>query len=404
MRIAMINMWHKGSTGRIMLDIADQARKRGHEVWTFSPHVYQRNSIMETPCIDKHIYFGYRTENMMHYALDRLTGMHGCFSCFGMEQLLRKLDEIRPDIIHLHNLHNYTFCISKLFRYIKRKKIRVIWTLHDCWAMTGRCSHFMMEDCQKWKDGCGCCPQIHMYPKAYVDLTGLMWRLKKKWLTSVENMTIVTPSQWLAGVVKESYLQKYPVKVINNGIDLSVFKPTRGFLHENTVRENKKIVLGVAADWSSRKGLDVFIRLAERLPAEYQIVLVGTDEKINNQLPDNIMSIHRTRNQQELAEIYSFADVFVNPTREDTFPTVNIEALACGTPVLTFATGGSPEIIDATSGIRIPYNDVGAMERAIYHVCERKPFSQMDCLRRAKSFKKQDKFQEYVDLYEQTMM
>lgn len=400
MRVVQINMWHKGSTGRIMLEIASTARKAGHEVWTFSPYVYQRHSKMESPEIEGHAYFGYCRENMIHYIFDRIASMHGLFSCIGMAQLLKRLDKIQPDIIHLHNLHNYTICLPLLFKYIKKRKIRVVWTLHDCWTLTGRCPHFSMVQCEKWKTGCGHCPQICEYPHAYIDLTSMMWRLKKEWFTSAEDMVIVTPSEWLAGIVQESYLQKYPVKVINNGIDLGIFQPVDSDFQKKHHCEGKKIVLGVAFGWDVRKGLDVFVKLAQCLPVDYQIVLVGTDDKSDNQLPENIISIHRTQNQYQLAEIYSAADVFVNATREDTFPTVNIEALACGTPVITFRTGGSPEIIDETCGSVVNCGDVDALEREIIRVCNEKPYSQDACIIRACQFDQKEKFKEYVMLYE----
>lgn len=399
MRIVHINMLHNGSTGKIMLNIAECARKQGNEVWTFSPIVHYLHSRMEMPDIDGHQYFGSRNENMIHRALDRVFCVNSCFSFFGTQQLIRALDDIHPDIIHLHNLHNLTMNLKGLFQYIKRKQIKVVWTLHDCWAMTGRCPNFGMAKCDRWQDGCGHCPQVGQYPRAYIDMTHLMWAQKKKWFTGVKNMVIVTPSQWLADIVGQSYLQNYPIKVINSGIDLSVFKPTASDFRRRYGCDNRKIVLGVAFDWSVRKGLDVFVELALRLPDDYQIVLVGGDKQTDRELPENVISIHRTQNQRELAAIYSAADVFVNPTREDNFPTVNIEALACGTPVITFRTGGSPEMLDPSCGMVVLRDDVDALRGAIVHVAEEQPFSQETCLRRAQKYAQTECFEEYVDLY-----
>ena len=228
-----------------------------------------------------------------------------------------------------------------------------------------------------------------------------MWEHKKKWFTGIQNLTIVTPSRWLAEQVKQSFLKDYPVKVINNGIDLNLFTRTESEFRIRYGCTNKKIVLGVAFGWGKSKGLDVFCALSKRLPEDYQIVLVGTDDKLDAQLPGNVISIHRTQNQCELAEVYSAADVFINPTRGDTFPTVNIESLACGTPVVTFAVGGSPEILDESCGVVVPRDDVDALESAIRYVCEKNPFTQDACIARAKRFDKQDRFQDYIDLYEQ---
>lgn len=213
-------------------------------------------------------------------------------------------------------------------------------------------------------------------------------------------MTIVTPSQWLAGLVKQSFLKDYPVKVINNGIDLSVFKPMESdFREKYGIRKSDFVLLGVAFGWSTRKGLDVFIELTEKLPENYRIILVGTDDKADKQLPKSIISIHRTQNQTELAEIYTASDVFVNPTREDNFPTVNMEAIACGTPVITFNTGGSSECIDETCGSVVPCDDIDELEKEIKRVCLERPYIFDMCIKRAKFFEKNTKFKEYIDLY-----
>ena len=227
-----------------------------------------------------------------------------------------------------------------------------------------------------------------------------MYKRKKAWFTGVEDLTIVTPSQWLADLVKQSFLQEYPVRVIHNGIDLSAFTPMENTVKKQYGAEGKHLLLGVAMGWSESKGLDVFVELSKRLSEDYKVMLVGTNEETDKQLPDNIISIRRTQNQAELAQLYAAADIFVNPTREDTFPTVNIEALACGTPVLTFQTGGSPEIIDKTCGSVVAKNDMDALQKEIERICTEKPYSIGACTSRAKSFDKNDKFQEYVKLYE----
>jgi len=401
-RISEINMLHRGSTGNIMFSIANKARAFGHDVQTYSPIYFHKNTVVEYPTIESHTYFGSRNENYLHVRLAQITGFHGCFSIIGTFRLLKALDSCKPDILHLHNLHNWSINIPMLFSYIKRKNIRAIWTLHDCWSFTGHCPHFQVAKCDKWKTGCHHCPSYRDYPQSFVDNSKRMYKLKKKWFTGIPNLTLVSPSGWLAGLVKESFLKDYPVKVINNGIDLSIFKPRENsFREKHGITQDKHIVLGVAFGWGYKKGLDVFLKLSEKLGKDYQVVLVGTDDTVDRKLPENIISIHRTHNQTELAEIYSAADVFANPTREETFPTVNMESLACGTPVITFETGGSPEILDETCGIVVPCDDVDAMKRAIRHVCEDKPFSQEACLKRAGSFSMQEKFQEYVELYEQ---
>ena len=401
MRIAQINMIPYGSTGKIMLQIADMARKAGDKVRTFStiPFDKVQKSIINLP--DEHFVFGFFLENKLHYYLGSLLGRNGCFSQWGTGQLINMLREFHPDIIHLHNLHKFCIDLPMLFRYIKGSNISVVWTLHDCWAFTGQCPNFSMANCNKWKYGCCNCPQTKAYPRSRIDNSRQMYALKRKWFTGIENMTIVTPSQWLANLVKQSFLKEYPVKVINNGIDLNIFKPSRSdFREQHGISRDQYIILGVSFGWSVRKGLDVFVELAKRLNDCFQIVLVGTDDTTDARLPKNVISIHKTQNQQELAQLYSDADLFVNPTREDNYPTVNMESIACGTPVLTFRTGGSPEILDETCGSVVECDDIDALEREIRRICTEYPYSKSSCINKAKSFDKKEKFEEYLKLYE----
>lgn len=395
-------MTYKGSTGKIMLQIAESAREFNHTVKTYSPIYFNKKNKIKPLVNEHHFNWGSVSESCFHYYVGTIFGLNGLFSHRGTKQLIKQLDNFKPDIIHLHNLHNFTINLPLLFRYIKKENIKVVWTLHDCWAFTGLCPYFTMAKCEKWCDGCHNCPQISAYSKSFMDNSRIMYKLKKKWFTSLDNMVLVTPSQWLAGLVKQSFLGVYSVKVINNGIDLDVFKPTQSdFRNKYNIPETKKILLGVAFGWGKRKGLDVFIELARRLDNEkFQIVLVGTDEKVDKLLPADIISIHRTENQQELAEIYSAADLFVNPTREENYPTVNMESIACGTPVLTFETGGSPEIPDDTCGSVVGCDDIDSMLVEIQSICGNKLYSAENCLRRAKSFDVNNRFKEYVKLYE----
>ncbi len=395
MRIFFLNAVPYGSTGKIVAGIAKAAKDNGHETLTYFSWTKKCKKN-----IDDDVMIGSFLGKIYHMSMARITGKNGCYSKNDTKKLLKKLDEFKPDIINLHILHCWNINLPMLFDYIKKNKIKTVWTFHDCWAFTGQCPHFIMAECDKWRTNCHDCPQYREYPGAYVDKTELMHRLKKEWFLGVEDLTIVTPSRWLASLVKESFLKDYEVKVINNGIDLGVFKPIESDFRKKHGLEEKKIVLGVAFGWGKRKGLDVFVKLASELPSNYQIVLVGTDDNVDKKLPSNIISIHRTSNQAELAEIYSASDVFANPTREDTFPTVNMEALACGTPVVTFRTGGSPEIIDENSGIATNVNDVELMLAGILNACTDKVYSNSDCRNRALCFDKNDRFKEYIKLFE----
>lgn len=397
MRVASINSLPYGSTGTIMKEISKEAIEHGivcrnfYGAWGDS-YANDDNLIM----------FGSKFENKISAVLSRLSGIQHIYSVFGTLQLISMLKKFEPDLIHLHNLHLWVINVPMLFKYIKKNNIKVIWTLHDCWAFTGQCSHFTMIGCDLWKTGCHNCPQINVYPSSIIDNTKIMWKLKRRWFNGVNNMTIITPSQWLADLVKQSFLKNYPIQVINNGIDLQVFKPiSSNFRQKYNISEDKYILLGVAFDWGMRKGLDVFIELSKRLDKnKFQIVLVGTDDSIDKMLPNSIISIHRTRDQNELAEIYSAADLFVNPTREENYPTVNMESIACGTPVLTFRTGGSPEILDEKTGYIVDCDDIDEMERQIIRICTENIYKRENCVNRAKLFDANLKFREYIDLYD----
>lgn len=398
MRIVQINGGAKGSTGKIMMGIAEVARAQGHEVMCASP-ITTTNRDAGEDC--GYYRIGTFNSRRVNVALARITGFNGCFAWFETYKLLKKIDEFKPDIIHLHNLHDSYINLPMLFSYIKKHNVPTVWTLHDCWAFTGQCPHFTIVKCDKWKVGCHNCPQYKEYPASLYDNTKKMWQLKKKWFTGVKNMTIVTPSEWLAGLARESCLKQYPIEVINNGIDLNVFKPTHSnFRKQYGIPGDKYIVLGVSFAWGYRKGLDCFVEMAEKLGEQYQIVLVGTDDEIDKNLPHNIISIHRTQNQKELAEIYSAADVFVMPTREENYPTVNMEAIACGTPVVTFDTGGSPEMLDDKTGIVVEANDIEATKKAIKDICEKKRCNDEEYIvAYSKNFDMKKRFAEYIELY-----
>ena len=396
MRIVQINGGAKGSTGKIMMGIAEVARAQGHEVMCASP-ITTTNRDAGEDC--GYYRIGTFNSRRLNVALARITGFNGCFAWFETYKLLKKIDEFKPDIIHLHNLHDSYINLPMLFSYIKKHNVPTVWTLHDCWAFTGQCPHFTIVKCDKWKVGCHNCPQYKEYPASLYDNTKKMWQLKKKWFTGVKNMTIVTPSEWLAGLARESYLKQYPIEVINNGIDLNVFKPTHSnFREQYGIPGDKYIVLGVSFAWGYRKGLDCFVEMAEKLGERYQIVLVGTDDEIDKNLPQSIISIHRTQNQKELAEIYSAADVFAMPTREENYPTVNMEAIACGTPVVTFDTGGCAETVDTSTGIIVSVNEIDKLIEAI-DVISQERINPEVYKKKVRNYSQDLKYMEYLELY-----
>ena len=382
-----------GSTGKICVAVSELLTRQGIE-----------NYILYTQGESDYplgIKFAGKSYKKVQALKSRVFGNYGFNSQQATRKLIGHLERIQPDIVHLHNIHGHDCDLEMLFRYLKTKSVKLFWTFHDCWAFTGYCTYFDMVGCPRWKESCGGCPQRK----------GVTWFFdrsrelheRKKELFSGLDLTIITPSHWLAGLVKESFLKDYPVKVIHNGIDLSVFKPTESDFRKKHNCGNKYVLLGVAFGWGARKGLDVFAELAKRLDESYQIVLVGTDDKVDKLLPKNIISIHRTQNQKELAEIYTAADIFVNPTREENYPTVNMESIACGTPVLTFRTGGSPEIPDEHSGCVVRENTAQALLEEVHKIRVEQMFSVEDCLKRAESFDAEYKFEEYVRFYEKLM-
>lgn len=396
MKVFQINSVPYGSTGKIMFSLSEMLLEKGEKsvcATGFSWHKCVR---------EEHDLVGDFWTKVLHMYLSRFFGNHGFYSRRATKRLIKIIKAFSPDVIHLHNIHGWYLHVPALFAYLKESHIPVVWTLHDCWAFTGGCAHFTFCNCDKWLSGCGSCNNLKEYPiSSKLDRTEKMWQMKKSCFCSMENMTIVTPSQWLSELVRGSYLKKYPIQIINNGIDLETFKPrTSEFRKKYGISEQDYMILGVSLGWNDRKGLDVFIELAKRLPEDYKVVLVGTDDKTDSHLSRKIISIHRTQNQQELAEIYTAADVFVNPTREDNYPTVNMESLACGTPVLTFRTGGSPEIIDATCGSVVECDDINAIEKEIIRICTETPYSEEACIKKAKEFDENERFKEYLNLYE----
>ncbi len=395
--IIAINTCTNGSTGRVMLDIAKKARCSGYKYITFSPKRRKYNKQ-----INNHVYFGCWLDTSISVRLSILTGLNGCFSFINTLSLYRYLNKIKPDAIHIHNLHDNYINLSMLFKYIKRNDIKVIWTLHDCWSFTGGCPYFTLSGCEEWKKSCKHCVGFS-YPSGRAKSSEIILKKKKKIFSNVKSMTIVTPSSWLGDLAGKSFLSQYKVVTINNGINISVFKPTESDIAEKYGIKSKYIILGVAMPWSYRKGLDVFISLSEQLGDDFHIVIVGTDQNIDKQLPQNVTSIHHTNNLTELVKIYSMANLFVNPTREENFPTVNIESLACGTPVVTYQTGGSPEIIDDTCGSVVGCNDFETLKKEIIRICTSSVYTKEACIKRAKLFDSSEKYTEYVNLYKEIL-
>lgn len=392
MNIVAISALPYGSVAGTMLRISQYAISKGHKYNTFSKPIefYDKK-------IPNHEFIGTHKSIKWNNFLSVYSGYDGIFAKRATKKLIEKLKQLNPDVIHLHNLHGWFINLPLLFNYIKKNNIRVLWKFSDCWPFTAQCTGFASVNCRKWIDQCYDCPQFKCYPQTKFDNTHNMYKLKKKWFTGVAKMTIVTPSNWLGGLVKQSFLGGYNIVTIPNGIDLSIFKPTPSRFREKYNLQNKYIVLGVASDWSERKGIDVMVKLSESLDTNYQVVVVGLNKK--NKWDNGRILFISNQDANSLAEIYTAADVFANPTREETFGLVNVESIACGTPVVMFNTDGAPECIDESCGIVVEKENVQAMIQSIRKVCEDKIFSDEACVNYAQKFEKNKIYEKYLDAY-----
>lgn len=342
---AHINTVPNGSTGDIMMKEHRELLERGEDSYAFWGRGRDAHD-------DHEMRFASNMEVNLDVLQTRLDGRAGFHSKSATRRLLKRLDEINPDVVHLHNIHGYYVNIEMLFKWLSAHTCRVEWTLHDCWAFTGHCAYFTYVKCAQWQDHCALktpCPQLHTYPKTYSKTSCTKnYKDKKRFFCMLprERVKLITPSQWLADLVGQSFLAIYPVEVRHNTIDTSVFKPTTNDFRERYGMGDRFMILGVASPWTERKGLQDFVRLAQELDSErYVVVLVGLNKKQLDALPEGIVGLTRTDSAEELASIYSTADVFFNPTQEDNFPTVNLEAEACGTPVVTYDVGGCKETV-----------------------------------------------------------
>ncbi len=392
MKILMINVvCGIKSTGRICTDLAQSLEKQGHEVKI----AYGREEVPEQL---QHfaVQIGSQQDVYAHVARAMLSDGVGLGSKFVTKKFIQWVKEFDPDIIHLHNLHGYYIHVPTLFAYLKTANKKVIWTLHDMWPFTGHSPACDQANCEKWRIGCGGCPMMKEYPKSFTDFSARNFRWKKDAFLGLPDMTLVSPSNWLAGLTEQSFMGGYPVRVIPNGIDTGAFSPVDTDFKARHGLQGKNIILGIAGNWhDTRKGFPDFMALAKKLSEDYHIVMVGIPEDLKQQLPENVLGIPKTHSVQELAEVYSAADVLLNPTYSDNFPTVNLESLCCGTPVLTYRTGGSPEPIREGWGAVVEQGNLEQVLELLPSVCEMKS----DAALAQQLFSKERAIGEYSALY-----
>ncbi len=378
------------STGRIVYELALLQQKNHIEAYVISG---EKNAEADNVHVmSSKLYL------KLNILLTRLFGKHGFYNKLATRRMLKFVKAVSPDVIHLHNLHGHYINVKMLFKYIHKHNIPVVWTLHDCWAFTGHCPHFDYIGCEKWKKGCFDCSQRRGYPDSwFFDRSKGNYKAKKELFTSIEKMHIVTPSHWLASLAKQSFLGKYPVSVIHNGIDTKKFSPVNSQLKKRLGLEDKFVILGIVSNLNSTKGGQCFLELSEYLAEDEHIVLLSL-EKDSEKLPENITAIPRLELAEEMAEVYSGADVFVNPTLQDTFSMINIEALAGGVPVVSFNTGGSTESLSDKCGVVVEKGNVSKLYEGIKRV-RAGEFCRENCRQRGLEFSSERCFSKYIDIY-----
>ena len=390
------------STGRIMQEIGELAMANGWESYV----AYSGGRDGVKPCRSKLMPVGGKLDVAFHGLWTRLTDRHGLASWFATKRFISEIKELKPDVIHIHNIHGYFLNYKMLFDYLKEADIPVIWTVHDCWLYTGHCYYYSSIGCDKWMSGCGNCPQRTAFPASwFIDSSKQNLKDKSETFNSIKDkLTIVPVSEWIRGEMSRSILQNCHYQVIHNGIDLNVFDvhPDDKAVREKYGLGDKHIILGLASIWSKEKGWDDFMEMSKMLNVDEVIVMVGVTEEQQKRLPENVVGIRRTENVRQLAELYSAAVAFVNPTWQDNYPTVNLESIACGTPVVTYRTGGSIEAVTEKTGYVVEQGDVKGLLEAVREI-ERKGNLEYkaDCRAHAlANFRKEDRYADYLKLYE----
>ncbi len=397
MNVLQVNtVYPDGSTGRIAAQIAEYtaAQPDGRALVAFGIGEEERRDNLTAVKIGK------AWERKLHGAVRKLFDAEGYGSYFATGRLIRFCGENHPDIVHLHNLHGCYLNLKRWFRYLAKQNIPVIWTLHDCWPLTGHCAHFSYCGCERWETLCRQCPQKKEYPACIgIGASRRNYRLKKKLFTGVSNLTIAAPCRWISELVKDSYLQNASVKVIYNGVDTRKIRPVASDIRTQYGLKDRKVLLAVASVWTGRKGLPELIRLSQMLSDSYRIVIVGLTREQIRALPANVIGLTSIQSAEQLCAWYTASDCFVNPTLEDTMPLVNLEALACGTPVAVFNTGGCPEAVNDACGLVVPQGDVPALADAVRQICESGREYTAACREQALRFSVENTVRAYNALY-----
>lgn len=387
-----------GSSGTIAENIGRIALEKGwRSIIAYGRQSKQSNSEL--------IKIGNTFDFYYHIAGTRLFDKHGLMSAKATQKFVAQLESIKPDIVHLHNIHGYYLNYPILFDYLKRNKISVVWTLHDCWAFTGHCGHFIRVNCERWKTQCHNCPLTQGYPESWwTDRSEKNYILKKNIFSGLENLHIVTVSQWLANMAQQSFLGTHPIQCIYNGIDIETFKYRNckeNVCHKLRIPKEKHILLGVSNVWPDSKGLPDYLKLRTCLDDNYVIVLVGLDKKKISSLPQGIIGLERTKDVLELVNLYSSADAVLSLSSAETFGLTIAEGMACGTPGIVYNNTSQPELITNETGAIVDQGDIKGLANTIISICKNKGHFQSACrLRVEKYFNNIEQYKKYYDLYE----
>lgn len=388
-----------GSHGRIAEEIGLEAMAQGWESYI----AYGRYA---NPSKSHIVKIGDLFDHCLHGAQSLLLDRHGLASCGPTKKLIKEIEQIKPDLIHLHNIHGFYLNYPILFRYLSTVDIPVVWTLHDCWAFTGHCAWPIHGHCDRFQEQCCHCPlQSKGYPKSFLlDRSRSNFKLKKRYFRSLQDLHLVTVSRWLEQQVRLSFMQDMDIRTIYNGLDTEVFRPSG--TPPTSVTDGHPLVLGVCNAWYDWKGLDDMAALRELLPDDYEVMVVGVNEDQMHRLPEGITCIRRTDSVSQLAEIYSQADVFVNPSKVESFGMTTAEALSCGTPSIVYDTSACPEVVDNLTGRVVPLGDVNALAKAVMEICSlpgREAMRQACRERAIRLFNRQDRYKEYLQLYNEVL-
>lgn len=396
-RLLLINValnW--GSTGKIVEGIGKLAISKGWDVYVGHGARYKSISVL------KDVQVSSKVGEIIHYIESSLFDAQGLGSRCETKRFLKQLDLIKPDLIHIHNIHGCFLNYPLLFKYIQSHKIPTIWTFHDCWPMTGHCVHFDKSKCTQWQSACLRCPQLRDFPSSFLlDRSHRNFVLKKTLFTSLEKFQITTVSSWLKNVATLSYLSKYTISIVPNGVNTEMFRPTESKIRQRYGLENKKVLLAVASGFGERKGLNEYVALASKLSPEYQLLLVGVSKSDKKVLPNSIITINKANGAEELAAYYTTADVLLSLSYEETFGMTIVEAMACGTPAIVYDNTAQPELITAETGKVVPTGDLDSLIEAIEDICS-KPKDEYSNACRSHSLEYDEKvsYQKYMNIYD----